>query len=731
MLSPEMMSIASRPQVMSLEQLYPDMAQERQPLGMQELRAPQPRYASIRLESGQASRLITQLREHYDEAMEHREAIDWQRALRYRRYLADATLRDGMQPWTEAPQVFTSLTRITIEQIVDRQLDILVPDYERICVKGIGNEDVPGASKKQQFLRWALEKLNQFRAKLKDALTDAALDGLGILKVYPKRVSFDGWLTPDELAQYGTSIALLQTIIEIDAIDQGCLMIPPDATGLQWPEARYLGQELWVHPVDDFPEMRQRGYELTDVPSDGYEPEGATSLQEREQAAFRRDGDEPPSMHRGRVPMIESYERFDIDGSGVRKFVVAHWFPDGTYGELDGGGGQLARVCLLKDVLPQTQVPRPMWPYFPLRFWRQARHLRGMNVPDRLMWQQDVLNRLIEQCLHAGEIDMLPFFFYNAAVTGVLPDLTQVKPGQGVPINPGGGVTFKPNSSHTQHYAELINLVKGFAEEDSSVTSQQQGRSATQPNQPRTASGLAMLLQEGNKTEAAQAKDMAEQVDDPLEMALALWQSHMPPQIEIPMPDTAAIEQRLLQGDAIADVQMTQVQFTAAEMSGRFDLSLQINPDAMLEQQKELTMAERLDAMLQDYPIGRRQMWKQVWERLGLQQFDLFWPEEVARMQTMIRILQADVGIMGLEAQVMQMGMAGMQPPPEASALLAKGGAQGPSAVSTGGLLGSAMSRLLGQGGSPDAGSALPGIGPVAQTQEKAAGQGAQLTGGE
>lgn len=734
--------MASLPSVVSLEGMFPDMASMVDPFAPQMAQSPRPRYQSIQMDPGRMSRLLTQLREHYEEAREGRDESEWRRALRYRRYMTDPTLRDGMQPWTDAPQVFTSMTRKTIERIVDEQMGVLLPDYERICVKGIGEEDAKGGTKKQQFLRWVLERLNKFRATLKDGVMDAALDGLGILKVYPRRTSFDGWLTPEALAQYGQSILLLQTIIEIEAVDQGGLLIPPDATGFQWPEARYMGQELWVHPIDDFPDMRQRGYALADLDMGDYEPDGETDIEERQRLALTRDGEEPASLHRGRVPMVEQYERFDVDGSGVRSFIVAHWFPEGTYGRL-GGDGCLARVVLLKEAMPQTHIPRPMWPYFPLRLWRQRGQLRGMNVPDRIEWQQDVLNRLVEQMLQSGEIEMLPFFFYNAALTGSLPDLTQVRPGQGIPLDQGGTVTFKPASSHNQHYIEAMNMVKSFAEEDTNVTDTTQGRNATQPNAQRTASGLAMLLQQGNKTFSAQALDLAEQVQEPLELSFALWQSHMEPSLTIPMPDTEAIEARLLQGDASHDAPLVEVTFTAEEISGRFDLSLKINPEALLEQQKELTMAERLDVLLQDYPLGRRQLWKHVWEQLGLKEFDRFYPEEVARIQTMLRVLQADVALGQLEMQLMQLTMMGIQPPPESAAIMQPGGPGAPQPAPAGGNILGMLQGLLGQAGSAPfggvpimgqqagGGGAKPLMGgaqPAAMARE--AGQGAAMEGG-
>lgn len=739
MLDPAVQPDPSAYSVTALEDLWPDLL----PPGRTPPMAPpgpRPRHVSIQLDPDQQSRLLYQLREHYDEAIQSREEQEARRALRYRRYLADPTLRDGMQPWTDAPQVFTSLTRNTMERLADEMMDVLLTSYDTITVKGIGEEDVQGAKRKEQFLRWALETLNHFKATLRDGLMDALLDGLGVLKVYPQRLSFDGWLTPDEQAQMGQTLALLQTIIQIETVDQGNLLIPPDATGLQYPEARYLGEQHWVHTIDDFPDLRQRGYQLIEVDPWGFEPEGQQQLEERIRLQFSRDSLEPQQLYRGRVEMVGQYERFDVDGDGIREFIVVHWFPGGVYGDLDSGGA-LARVLLLKDALPQTQFPRPMWPYFGLRFWRQARQLRGMNVPDRLETAQDVLNRLIEQCLQQGEIDILPFFFYNVALTGELPDLTQVKPGQGVPIETGGNVVFKPNTSHNQHYAELLNMVRALAEEDTSVTSFTQGRSSEQPNQPRTVGGLALLLQQGNKAFAQQALDLADQVSDPIEYDLALWQHHMPPQVEIPLPNTEAIEARLLQGQSASGLPLQPTTITADDMSGVFDLSIGCHPDALADQQKFLSLAEHLDQLLQDYPIGRRLLWKDIWEKMGLQQFDLYWPEEWARIQTMLHVLQADMQLGQLEMGLMQEAQAGLTPPPESAALLGGGQPQpgpGNAAPPQGPtpFPGGQMPPMLGAGGPPAVGQKPMGgglasgiAGALSQATQQANTVGGALSG--
>ena len=53
-------------------------------------------------------------------------------------------------------------------------------------------------------------------------------------------------------------------------------------------------------------------------------------------------------------------------------------------------------------------------------------------MEDRLA-PQDLINRLLEQMINYKDISILPFYFFNAMVTGDLPDLTQRDMGHATP----------------------------------------------------------------------------------------------------------------------------------------------------------------------------------------------------------------------------------------------------------------------------------------------------------
>ena len=69
------------------------------PFAVPQQTRPPERRKVLRLSPERREALLKQLQEHYDEAKAPMQEAAAKRALRYRRYLADAALRDGLQPW--------------------------------------------------------------------------------------------------------------------------------------------------------------------------------------------------------------------------------------------------------------------------------------------------------------------------------------------------------------------------------------------------------------------------------------------------------------------------------------------------------------------------------------------------------------------------------------------------------------------------------------------------------
>jgi hypothetical protein len=557
------------------------------------------------------------------------------------------------------------MTRQCIEKLRD-EFCAALGGVEKLTAHGVGEEDVDRGKRATQFYRYSLNELNysptqggtlSYKRLMALTIFDALLDGVGLIKVYPWHSPFVP--PPTEQGQF------LQDIIVAELVDQGTMLLPPNHTGWQWPQCAYIGQQLWP-TLDEFPSMQERGFTLPEVePLEQRPPDRRMyHADERALVEFSRQGMEPDQAagtYDPRVEMVESYELFAFEPGMPRDFVVVHWFPNlGSPRNIPNASGQVGRVMLLADALQQETFPRPMWPYCPHKVWEQAGQARGMNVPERLATAQDLLNRLTEQMVEQGEIDILPFVFANVALAGDLPNLRRIKPGEVVPLDNMGSVQFSPRNSNNRHYMEQMQIARTWAEEDTGVTAYSQGRNPDQPNVSRTASGMAMMLAEGQKGFTAQAELLAEQFQQTWKLYAGLWQGHLKPTHTFPVPNMEGLAQRLF--DGAGDVaQFTQAQIGPEHWSQPFDVTIAVNPNAHLEQQKRMMLAEHLDTIIAPvWPIGRRELWKSMWESLGLQEFERFYPEQVAVTQTQLLMLQAQLQLAQLE---MALGMAAAPPP--------------------------------------------------------------------
>lgn len=97
----------------------------------------------------------------------------------------------------------------------------------------------------------------------------------------------------------------------------------------------------------------------------------------------------------------------------------------------------------------------------------------------------------------AGMLSVGPIIFFNPA-SGWDPDTFEYSPGVAVPTANPADVKVVTLTANLE-YAQVMNqTLKGIAELVSGVTDQSLGRSSDRPNAPQTASGQAMLLNEGN-----------------------------------------------------------------------------------------------------------------------------------------------------------------------------------------------------------------------------------------
>lgn len=636
---------------------------------MAETTLPPTTVRDVRLTAAQLNDLRVQIETNRNDALEARGDWPSRHAERYRRYLADPSLRPP-GPWPDAPRLFIAVTRYVMERLHAELWQTLFGVEDNIRLVPFGEEDVEHAELAQRFMRWSLRKLIAWSQISATALFDALLDSAGVAKIVAYTPP---WTLPD------TARRFFPRTVRVDPLDQSTMLIPPDAEGFQYPEARYIGQEFYLRE-DDLIRMRRQGY--YDIPDpDEWMPSDQTPT-ERQRAEIEREGLSPRPFHPDTYLFVESYERAVIDTrSGEEEDLIVSWFPDAQAGDgTTTRPSRIVRVRRLLEVYPQDDRPRR--PFFPITIWPQPRQWRGMNVPDRLESMQDLINRLHEQMVNYGDVSMLPYIFANVFLTGDLPDLRQVRPGSTVPIEDTNGVQFAPVRSLNRHFMEQIQMAFSNIERDTAVTDFNLGRQSDRPNAPRTASATMALLQESRRTFGMIARHAAGQFGDLLTFYNRLWQEILPPAFIAPLrrvsdiqeDDTRDLFGRLFGGDVTN--RHVAMHVVRQQLQGMFDAEVDINPEAPYERQTLLSLAQLIMPSTANYAMGQRELLKRVWEAYEQHGFEQIWPESVANIQTQTQILAQQVQLETLRAQLAQFAQLQQQ-----AALV---GAQAPGATAAG-----------------------------------------------
>lgn len=608
----------------------------------------------LRLSEAQLTDLRRQVEQHRDEAMQARGDWPTRHSEHYRRFLADPSLRPP-GPWPDAPRLFIAVTRYVHERLMSDIWQTLFGVPASLRLIPFGEEDVQPAQMATRLLHWLLRKqLNGTTAAgawertSATGLFDTLLDSAAVYKVV-------GWTPPWEIPT--TARTRFTRTVRIDPLDQGMLLVPPDATGLQYPDASYIAQDMHLSR-DDLFRLRKEGYDIPDPD----EVKGDDPIPtERQQIEMEREGQTARPFHPDTYLFTESYERFRLDTrSKFEEDVIVSWFPDAQAGDgTKNASGKIARVRRLIDVFPQDDRPRR--PFFEITIWPQPRQWRGLNVPDRIESMQDMINRLHEQLLNYGDVSILPYVFANTFLTGELPDLRQVRPGSTVAVEDVGGVQFAPTRSLNRHFAEQIQLAFSNVERDTAVTDFQSGRQSDRPNAPRTASATLALLQESRKSFSMLARHVAVQYQHMLTFYFRLWQEILPARITAPLRLAGEIENqetqdaitRLFGGDATN--RAVAVTLSKEQLSGIFDAELDIDPEAQFDRQILVSLAQLILPAIAQYPVGQRELLKRTWEAFDQKGFEHIWPYQVAATDTQILHATKQVQLYNLQLQLQQL----------------------------------------------------------------------------
>jgi len=570
-------------------------------------------------------------------------------------YLAKPDQEVKNWPWRGASNLFLPLTRVTIDSLLAQFYDAMLSQTPTVV--GTEGTDLESAKMLEMFyFEHVWTKLLNLKEIGNDWLFDTLLDGTSAVKVrwnrdetlirdqnvvmdvrtekqvttmfdgqdveYQKVVGFDERIVEDITAQRVDRPA-------VDITDMSRIFVAPSSgLGMQWPECPWYYEVSYL-TWDELRSRKQHGYDNIDEELRSKLAEHDLTGKERTMRDEDEVGQSDPTQT---AKVIVFYMRMALPGEVTRV--------DGKTKkqniQFDDAGNQIGdaleeevEIVYLADtkkiarIIPLTRLyPDGKRPHVDNRFTRLPRHFFGQGIPAKMKHLNRLLNSTFNQMMDYGTLQNMPFFFYEPASTGLLGDMNQLKPGEGVPVLNSGGVNFPRFQGNKDFQLSVLQQVQAWAERDTAVTDFTQGRAASVPNAPRTARGTAMLMQQSNIAFSRMVALMAEQFTELLRRVHVLYQRYAPQELEFKFFNQ--------QTGLFRKTNITRNLFYED-----VDFQFQLNPNRLQEQQNNMQMAQFMMSIpyIGQAPQSVRALAKQLYESLGKKNFDAIWPEQMMQAQ--------------------------------------------------------------------------------------------------
>ena len=612
----------------------------------------------ISLSQSRQEDLIQRLNRMIEEAEEFKGEWDSEHSTFMSMYLAKPDQQVKNWPWRGASNLFLPLTRVTIDSLLAQFYDAMLA--QRPAVVGTEGGDLESAKLLEQFyFDHVWTKILSLREIGNDWLFDTLIDGTSAVKVRwerdetlirDQRVETSLRTKKDKVSLYGeeaeteveTVIGIDESIVEdvssrrldrpaIDITDMGRIFVAPSSgLGMQWPECPWY-YEVTHLTWDDLRSRKQHGYENIDEELRSKLSEHELTSKER---TIRDEDEVGQSDPTKTAKVITFYMRMALPGNVLRmdgKTKTQNIQHDDEGNQLGNALEEEVEIVYLVDtkkiarIIPLTRLyPDGKRPHVDNRFTRIPRHFFGQGIPAKLRHLNRLLNSTFNQMMDYGTLQNMPFFFYEPASTGLLSDMNQLKPGEGVPVLNSGGVNFPRFQGNKDFQLSVLQQVQAWAERDTAVTDFTQGRAASVPNAPRTAKGTAMLMQQSNIAFSRMVALMAEQFVEMLRRVHNLYQRYAPMEMEFKFFN----QQTGL---------FRKTNITRSLFFEDVDFQFQLNPNRLQEQQNNMQMAQFMMSIpyVAQVPQSVRALAKQLYESLGKKNFDSIWPEHLMQAQLM------------------------------------------------------------------------------------------------
>lgn len=538
-------------------------------------------------------------------------------------------------PWENSSNKSMGLEAIAVDNLEPRLANRLIGEDEFIQVEPTGPEDVEKAPKCKEFLHWATLNNMQIKKHIKPVLHDLLIDGTkdvlclweekdiitrmrGTMPVF-KNSDGERVEIPPQMLQGGNPQETLQQLMMLGIMPAGseegykekveqtfkCLLEPLKiedcffpAHGDNWDDQPFL---RYIYPT-----LR----ELVDLSGeDGPYKDIDNSLVKGQQRKTTDDEDAKEvdySLYAQECELLECYLQWEGE------WVIATFSPDAGWREV--------RMQPLIDVYWHGHKPVRRFRIYP-----ESNESMGTGIPKKIEQHSKGINDLYNAMIDNATIETMPYFFYNKSATGMETIDMKLFPGKGVGIPKDSNIYFPQAGVKSPVFIEFINLLLTFFERTLSLMDYSAGtRSSTTGQGGDTASGMNMILQEGNIKHNYTGDMLQDTFSDILTDILSIYAQYMPMNAQM----------RISEGDGwtFQNIDVTAIQ-------GRFDLRVEVSDasaNTMTNRNEKLTLTQVLGG---NPTINLEALTTDLLKAFGIKSTDKYIKPE---FQMVMKALQAD-----------------------------------------------------------------------------------------
>lgn len=442
-------------------------------------------------------------------------------------------------PFKKASNKSLGLEAIAIDNLEPRMVNKLIGEDDFIQVKPTAEDDVEKVEDVREFMHWATLQNMKLKPAIKPIVHDLLMDGTkfvfclweekevisrvrGMMPVFIDEYGARASLPPGVMSSGGPeqvmAIALSMGLrpagaeegfrekastdfkVQVEALKiEDCFF--PDHND-KWEEQPFMRK---IYPqLGDLVELREAGVykNITNKLVKGAR-RNTTDDEDNKEIQYSEYGQE--------CELLECFVKWKGE------WVIATFSPDAGWEEV--------RRQKLSEVFwhGRKVIQR-------FRIYGESNESMGTGIPKKIEQLSKGMNDLYNQMIDAGTIEIIPFYFFNQSSTGMLSSKThEIAPGKGIPIPKDSQVTFPNVGGKSAMFIQFINLLLTFFERTLSLMDYSAGtRSSTTGQGGDTASGMNMILQEGNIKHNYTGETIQDVFAELLTDALSLYAQNIP-----------------------------------------------------------------------------------------------------------------------------------------------------------------------------------------------------------